>query len=158
MRGIYYVTVENRSGVLSKTAGLFARRGFNIDGLTVAETEDSSISNMTIISTGDERTLEQIEKQLNKKVDVIKVRRLDEKNCFEREAVMIKINYNRSNRREIMEICEVMRATISHMGAQRMVVEYFGHPSHVEGLINHLRPFGIVEVSRTGTLAMQKDS
>ncbi len=138
MRGIYYVTVENRSGVLSKTAGLFARRGFNIDGLTVAETENSEISNMTIISTGDERTLEQIEKQLNKKVDVIKVRR--------------------GNRREIMDVCEIMGAKIAHMGAQRMVVEYFGHPSEVESLINHLRPFGIQEVSRTGTLAMQKEN
>lgn len=158
MRGIYYVTVENRSGVLSKTAGLFARRGFNIDGLTVAETEDASVSNMTIISTGDERTLEQIEKQLNKKVDVIKVRRLDEKNCFEREAALIKINYTRSNRREIMEVCEIMGAHIAHMGSQRMVIEFFGRPAYVEELINHLRPFGIVEVSRTGTLAMQKES
>ena len=158
MRGIYYVTVENRSGVLSKTAGLFARRGFNIDGLTVAETENSEISNMTIISTGDERTLEQIEKQLNKMVDVIKVRRLDEKNCFEREAVLVKINYTRGNRREIMDVCEIMGAKIAHMGAQRMVVEYFGHPSEVESLINHLRPFGIQEVSRTGTLAMQKEN
>ncbi len=152
------MTVENRSGVLSKTAGLFARRGFNIDGLTVAETENSEISNMTIISTGDERTLEQIEKQLNKKVDVIKVRRLDEKHCFEREAVLVKINYTRGNRREIMDVCEIMGAKIAHMGVQRMVVEYFGHPSEVESLINHLRPFGIMEVSRTGTLAMQKEN
>ena len=152
------MTVENRSGVLSKTAGLFAGRGFNIDGLTVAETENSEISNMTIISTGDERTLEQIEKQLNKKVDVIKVRRLDEKHCFEREAVLVKINYTRGNRREIMDVCEIMGAKIAHMGVQRMVVEYFGHPSEVESLINHLRPFGIMEVSRTGTLAMQKEN
>ena len=152
------MTVENRSGVLSKTAGLFARRGFNIDGLTVAETENSEISNMTIISTGDERTLEQIEKQLNKKVDVIKVRRLDEKHCFEREAVLVKINYTRGNRREIMDVCEIMGAKIAHMGVQRMVVEYFGHPSEVESLINHLRPFGIMGVSRTGTLAMQKEN
>lgn len=85
MKGIFSVLVENKAGVLSKTAGLFARRGFNIDSLAVGETDDRDISSMTIISTGDERIMEQIEKQLNKKIDVIKVRRFAENKCVTRE-------------------------------------------------------------------------
>ena len=89
MKGIFSVLVENKAGVLSKTAGLFARRGFNIDSLAVGETDDRDISSMTIISTGDERIMEQIEKQLNKKIDVIKVRRFAENKCVTRELLMI---------------------------------------------------------------------
>ena len=89
MKGIFSVLVENKAGVLSKTAGLFARRGFNIDSLAVGETDDRDISSMTIISTGDERIMEQIEKQLNKKIDVIKVRRFAENKCVTRELLML---------------------------------------------------------------------
>lgn len=156
MRGIYSVTVENRSGVLSKTAGLFSRRGFNIDSLTVGETENHDISSMTIVSTGDERTLEQIEKQLNKKVDVIKVRRLEEQNCVEREALIIKVSYNRSSRKEIADLCGILHANIEHLGTQTMIVTFFGTPEQADELLGHLKPFGILEVARTGTLALQK--
>ena len=93
MKGIFSVLVENKAGVLSKTAGLFARRGFNIDSLAVGETDDRDISSMTIISTGDERIMEQIEKQLNKKIDVIKVRRFAENKCVTRELLMLKVTY-----------------------------------------------------------------
>lgn len=157
MRGIYSITVENRSGVLSKIAGLFARRGFNIEKLTVGETEDPTVSSMTIVSSGDNRTLEQIEKQLNKQVDVIKVRRLDPENCIEREGVIVKVNYTRSSRREIMEICEIMGAHIVYMGMQTIVIEYFGKPKRVQRLLAHLRPLGIQEIARAGTLALQKE-
>lgn len=157
MRGIYSITVENRSGVLSKIAGLFARRGFNIEKLTVGETEDPTVSSMTIVSSGDNRTLEQIEKQLNKQVDVIKVRRLDPEYCIEREGVIVKVNYTRSNRREIMEICEIMDAHIVYMGMQTIVIEYFGKPTRVQRLLAHLRPLGIQEIARAGTLALQKE-
>ena len=157
MRGIFSVTVENHSGALSKMAGLFARRGFNIDSLTVGETDDTTVSSMTIVSNGDKRTLEQIEKQLNKKIDVIKVRRLEEKSCIEREGIVIKVSYTRSNRKEIMEICEIMRARIVHMGMSSLIIEFFGRPSQVHDLIEHLRSYGIQEVTRTGTLAIQKD-
>lgn len=157
MRAIYSITVENRSGSLSKIAGLFARRGFNIEKLTVGETDDPTVSSMTIVSSGDNRTLEQIEKQLNKQVDVIKVRRLNPEHCIEREGVIIKVNYTRSNRKEIMEICEIMGAHIVYMGMQTIVIEYFGKPQRVQRLLAHLRPLGIQEIARAGTLALQKE-
>ena len=112
---IYSVLVENRSGVLCKVAGLFSRRCFNIDSLAVGETDDSMVSCMTIVSSGDERTIEQIEKQLNKKLDVIKVKTFEEQQCITRELMLIKIKYNKSNRREIMELCEIMKADIVDM-------------------------------------------
>lgn len=157
MRAIYSITVENRSGSLSKIAGLFARRGFNIEKLTVGETDDPTVSSMTIVSSGDNRTLEQIEKQLNKQVDVIKVRRLNPEHCIEREGVIIKVNYTRSSRREIMEICEIMGANIVYMGMHMIVIEYFGKPQRVQRLLAHLRPLGIQEIARAGTLALQKE-
>ena len=107
MKGIFSVLVENKAGVLSKTAGLFARRGFNIDSLAVGETDDRDISSMTIISTGDERIMEQIEKQLNKKIDVIKVRRFAENKCVTRELLMLKVTYTNVTRSDIMEICKL---------------------------------------------------
>ena len=128
MRGIFSVTVENRSGVLSKIAGLFARRGFNIEQLTVGETDDPTVSSITIVSEGDDRTMEQIEKQLNKQIDVIKVRHLNALHSIEREGVIIKVNYTRSNRLDIMEICSVIGAKIVYMGTQSLVIEYFGEP------------------------------
>ena len=136
MRGIFSVTVENRSGVLSKIAGLFARRGFNIEQLTVGETDDPTVSSITIVSEGDDRTMEQIEKQLNKQIDVIKVRHLNALHSIEREGVIIKVNYTRSNRLDIMEICSVIGAKIVYMGTQSLVIEYFGEPEMVQ---SHIR-------------------
>ena len=157
MRGIFSVTVENRSGVLSKIAGLFARRGFNIEQLTVGETDDPTVSSITIVSEGDDRTMEQIEKQLNKQIDVIKVRHLNALHSIEREGVIIKVNYTRSNRLDIMEICFVIGAKIVYMGTQSLVIEYFGEPEMVQSLLLNLRPMGIQEVARTGELALQKE-
>ena len=110
MKRIYSVLVENRSGVLSKVAGLFARRCFNIDSLAVGETDDANVSCMTIVSTGDERTLEQIEKQLNKKIDVIKVKTFEEYDGVSRELMLIKVKYNKSNRKDILELCDILKA------------------------------------------------
>ncbi len=157
MRGIFSVAVENRSGVLSKIAGLFARRGFNIEQLTVGETDDPTVSSITIVSEGDDRTMEQIEKQLNKQIDVIKVRHLNALHSIEREGVIIKVNYTRSNRLDIMEICSVIGARIVYMGTQSLVIEYFGEPEMVQSLLLNLRPMGIQEVARTGELALQKE-
>ena len=157
MRGIFSVTVENRSGVLSKIAGLFARRGFNIEQLTVGETDDPTVSSITIVSEGDDRTMEQIEKQLNKQIDVIKVRHLNALHSIEREGVIIKVNDTRSNRLDIMEICSVIGARIVYMGTQSLVIEYFGEPEMVQSLLLNLRPMGIQEVARTGELALQKE-
>ncbi len=106
MKRIYSVLVENRSGVLCKVAGLFSRRCFNIDSLAVGETDAPDTSVMTIVSSGDERTIEQIEKQLNKKLDVIKVKTFSESQSISRELMLIKVKYNKGNRREILETCD----------------------------------------------------
>ena len=112
MKRIYSVLVENRSGVLCKVAGLFSRRCFNIESLAVGETDDHAVSCMTIVSSGDERTLEQIEKQLNKKLDVIKVKTLSQEQCYTRELMLLKVKYNKNNRRDIIEICDIMKTEI----------------------------------------------
>ena len=123
MKRIYSVLVENRAGVLCKVAGLFSRRCFNIDSLAVGETDDKDVSCMTIVSSGDTRTVEQIEKQLNKKLDVIKVKTFDESQSVSRELMLIKIKYNKSNRRDIMENCEIMKAQIVDMSTHFMIIQ-----------------------------------
>ena len=157
MRGIFSVLVENRSGVLSKTAGLFARRGYNIDSLAVGETENREISNLTSVSTGDSRVIEQIEKQLNKKIDVIKVRRLQELQSVTRELIMMKVSYNNTTRKDIMEVCMIMGAKISHVSTKTMIVELDASPDVTNSFIKIMQPYGIVEVARTGVIALQKD-
>lgn len=158
MKGIFSVLVENKAGVLSKTAGLFARRGFNIDSLAVGETDDRDISSMTIISTGDERIMEQIEKQLNKKIDVIKVRRFEENKCVTRELLMLKVTYTNVTRSDIMEICNITGAHIADLSPKSMVIELTAKTSKIDRFIKLMQPFGIIEMARTGALAVQRDS
>ncbi|MGN0131920.1 MAG: acetolactate synthase small subunit [Lachnospiraceae bacterium] len=158
MKKIYSVLVENRSGVLAKVAGLFSRRCFNIDSLAVGETDDSAVSCMTIVSSGNERTLEQIEKQLNKKLDVIKVKTFDEANSISREMMLMKVKYNKSNRRDIMEICEIMKAEIVDMSKSFMIIQICATPDKIKLLIDMFASVSIVEVARTGTLALPKCS
>ncbi|TCL58458.1 acetolactate synthase small subunit [Kineothrix alysoides] len=156
MKKIYSVLVENRSGVLCKVAGLFSRRCFNIDSLAVGETDDSAVSCMTIVSSGDERTIEQIEKQLNKKLDVIKVKTFDESASISRELMLIKIKYNKNNRRDIMENCDIMKAQIVDMSKNMMIIQVCDVPERIQLFISMLQSISIVEVARTGTLALQK--
>ena len=156
MKRIYSVLVENRAGVLSKVAGLFSRRGYNINSLAVGETDDSHVSMMTILSSGSEQTLEQIEKQLNKKLDVIKVKTFDESRAITRELMLMKVKYNKTNRREIMEICEVMGAEIVDMSETLMMLQICSTPEKIQLMISMLAQVSIVEVARTGTLALQK--
>lgn len=153
---IYSVLVENRAGVLGKVVGLFSRRCFNIDSLVVGETDDPNVSCMTIVSSGDERTIEQIEKQLNKKIDVIKVKTFKEVQSISRELMLIKIKYNKNNRREIMEICEVMNAQIVDMSKHFMIIQICDVPDRIKLMINMLQSISIVEVARTGTVALAK--
>ena len=156
MKRIYSVLVENRFGVLSKVASLFARRSFNIASLAVGETEDPSISCMTISSSGDERTLNQIEKQLNKKLDVIKVKTFSEEESIPRELVLIKVRYNRNTRKDILEICDTVGAKIVDISKRQMMLQLCEIPERIQLLIHMLQPIGIVEVARTGTLALAK--
>ncbi len=153
---IYSVLVENRSGVLSKVSGLFSRRCFNIDSLAVGETDDPTVSCMTIVSSGDERTIEQIEKQLNKKLDVIKVKTFDEHQSVSRELMLCKVKYNKSNRRDIMEICDIMKAEIVDMSKHYMMLQICDVPERTKLLLTMLQSISIVEVARTGTLALMK--
>lgn len=156
MKKIYSVLVENRSGVLCKVAGLFSRRCFNIDSLAVGETDDPDISCMTIVSSGDQRTMEQIEKQLNKKIDIIKVKTFKESESISREMLLMKVKYNKTNRRDIMETCEIMKAQIVDMSKHTMLIQMCDTPERIQLLISMFKGVSIVEVARTGTLALQK--
>lgn len=156
MKKIYSVLVENRSGVLAKVAGLFSRRCFNIDSLAVGETDDKEVSCMTIVSSGNERTIEQIEKQLNKKLDVIKVKTFNEENSVSREMMLMKVKYNSNNRRDIMEICEIMKADIVDMSKNFMIIQVCDLPERIKLFIDMFASISIVEVARTGTLALPK--
>ena len=156
MKKIYSVLVENRSGVLCKVAGLFSRRCFNIDSLAVGETNDKDVSCMTIVSSGDQKIFEQIEKQLNKKLDVIKVKTFHETSSVSRELMLIKVKYNKGNRRDIMEICEIMNAQIVDMSKNLMLIQMCDTPERTQLLIDMFASVSIVEVARTGTLALQK--
>lgn len=155
---IYSVNVENRAGVLSKVSGLFSRRNFNIDSLAVGETDDPTVSSMTIVSSGDERTLEQIEKQLNKKLDVIKVKTFSESQCVSRELMLMKVKYNKNNRQDIMEICDVMKAEIVDLSLHFMMIQICASPERIKLLLELFKSVSIVEVARTGTLALAKCS
>ena len=150
MKRIYSVLVENRAGVLSKVSGLFSRRNFNIDSLVVGETADKSVSCMTIVSSGDERTIEQIEKQLNKKIDVIKVKTFKESLSINRELMLIKVKYNKENRRDIMN------AQIVDMSKNMMIIQICDTSERIELFIEMLRSVSIVEIARTGTVALTK--
>ncbi|MBP3205454.1 MAG: acetolactate synthase small subunit [Eubacterium sp.] len=153
---IYSVLVENRSGVLCKVAGLFSRRCFNIDSLAVGETEASDVSRMTIVSSGDEHTIEQIEKQLNKKLDVIKVKTFEETQCITRELMLIKVKYNKGNRRDITELCDIMKAQIVDMSKHYMMIQVCDTPDRIKVMLSLLQSVSIAEVARTGTLALSK--
>ena len=156
MKKIYSVLVENRSGVLSKVTGLFSRRAFNINSLVVGETDDPTISRMTIVSTGDSHTLEQIEKQLNKKIDVIKVKTFEEKDSISRELMLLKVKFNRGNRKDIMEICDMMKAEIVDVSSNLMMIQICAAPERINVMLDLLKSISIVEIARTGTVALPK--
>ncbi len=157
MKGIFSVLVENQDGVLSQISGLFARRGFNIDSLAVGETERHDVSSMTIVSTGSQRVVDQIEKQLNKKPDVIKVRRFEETKCVLMEMMLIKVSYTVTNRASLIELCSVMNAAIKHVSAKSLVIEIHDTPDVISNFIELVRSYGILEIQRTGTVCMSKD-
>lgn len=150
------VLVENHSGVLSRVSGLFSRRGYNIDSLSVGETEDPKISRMTIVADADEYTLEQIKKQLNKLVDVIKIMELKEDRAIYRELALIKIAASKENRAEIIEIANIFRAHIVDVANESVVIEATGDQGKISALSNMLEPYGIKEVIRTGLTALER--
>ncbi len=156
MKGIFSVLVENKDGVLSSIAGLFARRGFNIDSLAVGETDDRTISSMTIVSTGDQRTIDQIEKQLNKKVDVIKVRRLNETKSISLEMMLVKVACTAATRSAVIDLCQITGAKIMKVSPKFLLLEYHAEPEGVEDFIDLIKGYGILDIQRTGTISMSK--
>ena len=158
MKRLYSRLVENRAGVLSKVSGLFARRCFNIDSLAVGETDDPNVSNITIVSSGDAGTLEQIEKQLNKKIDVIKIKTFSEEEAITRELLLVKVRYGKTNRRDIMEICEILGASIVDMSKNLMMIQMCDTPDKTALLLKMMSSFPIIEVARCGTLALGRCS
>lgn len=158
MKHTISVLVENHFGVLARVSGLFSSRGFNIDSLAVGETEDPTVSRMTIISSGDESVLEQIMKQLNKLVDVIKVVDLTGQESIDRELVLIKVHITAATRMEAMQIVQTFRAKIVDVSSSAMSIEVTGTESKVDAMLELLAPYGLKEVVRTGVIAMARTS
>lgn len=146
--------VENKPGVLARVSGLFARRGFNIESLAVSITDDPTVSRMTIVVTGDDAVLEQITKQLNKLIDVIRVVDYQGMPIVQRELAMIKVDAEPSARPEMMLIVDVFRAKIIDISEKTFTIEVTGSVEKVDALVNLLRPYGIRELVRTGRIAM----
>lgn len=156
MKHTISVLVENHFGVLAHVAGLFSSRGFNINSLAVGETEDAQFSRMTIVVSGDEKVLEQIMKQLNKLVDVIKVVDLTAQETIDRELLLVKVLVTSATRMEIMQVVQSFRAKIVDVSAHSMTVEVTGTESKVDAMLELLRPYGIKEVARTGAIALAR--
>ena len=151
------VLVENKFGVLARIANLFSARGFNIDSLAVGETEDPTISRMTIVLKGDEKILEQVKKQLNKLIDIIKVTDFTRTPFTSRELMLIKVKCSGKDKTEIFRIIESVGAKVINAGAQAITIEETGDESKVNALIELLRPYGIKEIVRTGRIALAKE-
>ncbi|MDA0690525.1 MAG: acetolactate synthase small subunit [Nitrospinae bacterium] len=150
------VLVVNRFGVLSRISGLFSGRGFNIESLNVAETNDSNVSRMTIVTRGDEAKVEQITKQLNKLIDVIKVVDLTEESFVDRELILVKMNAEPRVREEILRIVEIFRAKVVDVSAHTYTIEITGNESKLNGFMELLQPLGIQEVVRSGRIAISR--
>ena len=146
--------VENHFGVLSRVSGLISSRGFNISSLTVGETEDPTMSRMTIVVEGDERTLEQVKKQLNRLVDVIKVQELKDGDFIDREMILVKLAVEAKRRSEIIQIADTFQGKIADVHPESVVVECTGDKEKIDSLIEVLKPFKILEVVRTGRIAL----
>lgn len=156
MRHTISVLVENKFGVLSRIAGLFSGRGFNIESLSVAESLDPNVSRMTIVTRGDDRVLEQVTKQLNKLVDVIKVIDHSEEKFVDRELALIKVNAEPQLRDEILRITEIFRGKVVDVSPKTYTVEVTGDEEKVDAFIEMLKPLGIKEIARTGRIAMSR--
>ena len=150
------VLVENRAGVLNRITGLFARRAFNIESLAVGVTDDKNISRITIIVDSGNNVVEQVEKQLNKLIEVIKVRTLEDTSYIGRELMILKVNANNKTRKDIMTICEIMEAKVDDISPTSLTMELSDTPERLDTFQSMMRPFSILEVARTGMIAVQK--
>ncbi|MDZ4816327.1 MAG: acetolactate synthase small subunit [Verrucomicrobiota bacterium] len=156
MRHTISVLVENKFGVLVRIAGLFSGRGYNIDTLNVAPTHDPKTSRMTIVVRGDDNVLEQVTKQLNKLVDVLKVDDFKDGEYVDRELVLVKVSVNSKSRAEVMQICDIFRAKIVDVQPHNLTIEVTGDESKIEKFLGLMSSFGLENITRTGKVAMPR--
>ncbi len=158
MRHIFYLLVENRSGVLARVAGLFSARGFNIESLSVAETNNPKQSRMTIVTTGDDKIMDQVRKQLGKLIDIHEVHdfSMEDREIVSRELALCKVKAKKKERTEIAQIANLFGAKIANVGPESMIVEATGSEGKLSGLLELLDPYGIIEVARGGRVAMAR--
>ncbi len=156
MRHTISVLVENKFGALTRIAGLFSGRGYNIDTLNVAPTQDQTASRMTIVTHGDEATLEQIVKQLNKLPETIEVLNFREGEYVDRELALVKVAVDSKTRAEVMQITDIFRAKIVDVQAKSLTVEITGTEDKVEKFISLMNPFGVLDLTRTGKVALSR--
>ncbi len=154
MKHTIAVIVENKSGVLTRIAGLFSRRSFNIDSLSVGATDNPDYSRMTITVHGDRDVLEQVTKQLSKLINVIRVSEMETGESIERELAIIKVSADKENRSEIMQIVNIFRASIIDVSQRSMIIEVTGDEEKIDAIVQLLRQFGIKEMARTGKVSM----
>ncbi len=156
MRHTLSVLVENKFGVLTRIAGMFSGRGFNIDTLNVGPTRDPSRSRMTIVVMGDDAVLEQVTKQLNKLIDVIEIEDFRDGDYVDRELVLLRVNVNPQTRAEVMQICDIFRAKIIDVQHLNVAIEVTGNESKIEKFLFLMEPFGISDLTRTGKVAVSR--
>jgi len=152
------VLVQNQPGVLAHVAGMFAARGFNIDSLVVGRTEDPDLSRMIIVTSGDQATLEQIRKQLGKIVTVVKIRNLSEQDAVERDLLLIQIHCPPDRRGDLIQLVRVFRGTVIDVGPKSLMIQLTGPEKKIEAFIELCRPYGILQLARTGVIAMPRAS
>ncbi|HJM89240.1 MAG TPA: acetolactate synthase small subunit [Dehalococcoidia bacterium] len=156
MKHTVVALVEDRPGVLTRVASLFRRRGFNIDSLAVGTTEEQGISRMTIVLEGEDGIVEQVEHQLNKLIDVIKVSDLSQVETVSRELALLKVRCGTLNRREVIDIVEIFRAQVVDVSPTTLVIQIVAEGDRLEALIENLKPYGVLEMVRTGRVAMAR--
>jgi len=157
MKHIISVEVENRFGILARIASLFSARGFNIDSLAVGETEDPTVSRITMVVPGDNQVIEQVIKQLRKLIDVIKVVDLTSKPTVTRELILARVNARGKDRDEIMRLVEIFRARIVDVHPESLTLEVTGDEEKINGILTLLKPFGIKKLVRTGKVALLRE-
>lgn len=158
MKHTLSVLVEDEAGVLTRIAGLFARRGFNIESLAVGQAEQSGISRITMVVPGDDRSIEQLTKQLYKLINVLKVQDITDAPCVERELMLIKVNATSSTRAEIIELAQIFRARVVDVAEDSLTLEVVGDPGKMVAIVQVLNKFGFREIARTGKISLTRES
>ena len=156
MRHTISVVVQNRFGVLTRIAGLFSGRGFNIDTLNVGPTQNDKVSRMTLVVVGNDQVLEQVVKQLNKLVDVLEVHDFKDGDVIDRELILLRVKATSSHRPEVMQICDIFRAKIVDVQSNSLSIEVTGDESKIDKFLQLMKPFGVLELSRTGRIALPR--